>query len=91
MELVRGAINKNEIVNIDKMFKELDVHVYQINENISELALKYFRGNFHKNGIGISDCFIVSTALFYDEELVTLDKKHFTKATNINVIIPHQV
>jgi predicted nucleic acid-binding protein len=74
-ELLFGARDKVEYVKIRKYIDFL--RVIPINLQICELFLNLIEKYALSHRIGIPDTFIAATALYYDIELFTLNKKDF--------------
>jgi len=82
-ELIFGALNKTELLNIKKDIDSLTI--IPINEKIStnfiQLMLKYSLSH----NLDLPDALIASTAMIYDLELYTLNLKHFKYIENLKL------
>jgi predicted nucleic acid-binding protein len=74
-ELFYGALNKNELKQIEKDIKSLDLRL--IDEEVSKVFYKLMLEYSLSHKLGIPDAFIASTAIVNDLELFTLNVKHF--------------
>lgn len=75
MELFQGALNKRELLQIQKALKGF--FMLPINEQIADLALQLSQQYALSHQIGLSDTFIAATALIYDLEFRTFNLKDF--------------
>ena len=82
-ELLFGARDKVEYVKIRKYIDFL--RVIPINIQICELFLNLVEKYALSHRIGIPDTFIAATALYYDVELFTLNKKDFKFISGIKL------
>ena len=89
LELIAGLKLKKDIKSIETIFKDLDISILPINEEVSSTATDIMVKHYHSHGIGILDSFIAATALVYDEELVTKNIKHFDFIPNLKLISPY--
>lgn len=64
-----------------------DFHIYPLSKDVVHLSSKIYYG-LNKRGelIGSRDIFVASTAINYGLELATLNKKHFSRIENLNLI-----
>ena len=89
LELVAGKKMKKDIRKIESLLEKLQIKVLPINEDVSKVAEEIFIKYYHSHGIGILDSFIAATALAYDEELATRNKKHFDFIPDLKIITPY--
>jgi len=75
MELVRGAINKREVRQIQKIFKGVDI-VY-IDEDISKLAERLVIDYSKSHNLQICDALIAATSVKNGGELITYNISDF--------------
>ena len=85
-ELLFGARDKVEYGKIRKYIDFL--RVIPINVQICELFLTLVEKYALSHRIGIPDTFIAATALYYDVELFTLNKKDFKFISGIKLFEP---
>jgi len=86
MELLAGATDKNEVVNIDIM-----LGVYkpiQISPEISELAYNLMKAYSKANGLDPCDALIAATAIYEGLKLSTKNDKHFRNIGGLEVEVP---
>ena len=89
MELVQGLKKKSDIKNLDRFLDSFNIQIHDLNEEISSISKSYFRENFHSTGIGITDCWLVATAQYYQEEILSLDKRHILKAKGVKIRVAY--
>lgn len=75
MELYQGALNKTELLLIQKELTGF--FMLPIIEPVANLALQLSQRYALSHQIGLSDFFIAATALIYDVELKTFNIKDF--------------
>ncbi|RLD73989.1 MAG: type II toxin-antitoxin system VapC family toxin [Bacteroidetes bacterium] len=74
-ELIFGALNKKELKNIKRDLDQL--FVIPLNEKISKNFIDLMLEYTLSYNLDLPDALIASTAIIYDLELYTLNKKHF--------------
>jgi len=85
-ELYFGARNKQELVNIvSDMEKLTDL---PISSNISKYATDLVKQYCLSHKLRLPDAQIAATALFYDAELFTLNRKDFVYIPNLKLYEP---
>lgn len=89
LELIAGLKSKKETKSIETMFKDFQIEILPVTEEISDMSEKVFVKFYHSHGIGILDSLIAATALVYDEELVTRNSKHFNFIPNLKILTPY--
>ncbi len=89
MELVCGARNKIELLNIKKQLEMLNIEMIEINEDISQKASLLFEKYYHSNGLSIPDAFIAAQAIIINERLTTHNIKHFKFIEDLKVLKPY--
>ena len=77
LELIVGIKSKKDIKSIETLLRALRITVLPITEEVSNTAETILVKFYHSHRIGMLDSFIAATALVYDEELITSNKKHF--------------
>jgi predicted nucleic acid-binding protein len=75
MELILGARNKNEIKNMQKAFRKIEI--ININEEISELAYDLILHYNKSHNLYINDAIIAATAIINKTTLITLNISDF--------------
>jgi tRNA(fMet)-specific endonuclease VapC len=83
MELYRGALNSKELRGIKKEITGFTI--IDINESISQVALKLSEQFALSHTMDIPDTLIAATALVYDLELRTYNIKDFSFIPGIKV------
>lgn len=89
LELIVGNKSKIEMNRALKMLNILEIKTLPVNEEVSSLAENLVRTYYHSHNIGTQDALIAATALVYNEELVTRDRKHFQFIPNLKIITPY--
>lgn len=84
MELYQGAKNKNDLTFIKK-----ETSVFQIlkmNQEIIELSKQIVEQYNLSHNMKIMDALIAATAMVYDLELMTLNRKDFLYLEQLNLV-----
>lgn len=89
LELDIGMASKQSIRVVNKLLQNLEIKVLSLNEDISRVAEEIIENFYHSHGIGIEDALIAGTAIVYNEELVTRNRKHFQFIPNLKIIAPY--
>lgn len=84
MELIVGCRNKNEIKLLEKFL--LSFHVLNITESISKTASKLLKIYKLSHGLLIADSLITATALQWNVQLISKNKKDFRFIENLKLI-----
>jgi tRNA(fMet)-specific endonuclease VapC len=74
-ELIYGAFNRHELNQIKKDMKHLKL--LHINKETGEIFLEIIAKYSLSHNLTVPDAFIAATAMHYDVELYTLNKKDF--------------
>ncbi|GHV72077.1 ribonuclease VapC [Spirochaetia bacterium] len=77
MEIIQGVRNKEELNKLKKDLKQWSTEIIQINETISKKAINLMEEYKLSHGLELGDAIIASTALEYDEPLITGNTKHY--------------
>jgi predicted nucleic acid-binding protein len=75
IELIAGAQNIKQLSSLNKVLKVYPV--LDISELISKNTFQLYKKYVLKSSFGLSDCFIATTAVHYNLELYTDNKKHY--------------
>jgi tRNA(fMet)-specific endonuclease VapC len=75
IELIAGAKNIKQLSSLNKVLKVYPT-IY-ISEDLSKKAFQLYRKYILKSSFGLSDCFIAATALHFNLQLYTNNKKHY--------------
>ncbi len=84
MELIYGALNKNEVKKIEKFLYQFEI--FPINEQISLKALELIKQYAKSHFLDIPDALIAATAIENDCQLFTYNLKDFQYIKNLNLI-----
>ena len=86
MELLAGSRNKTEM---NKIKKYLNYMTLDINNIILESAVTIFQNHYLKDGIGILDSIICSTAIYYHIDFYSRNLKHYQCVENLKIFKPY--
>ncbi|MDR0830947.1 MAG: type II toxin-antitoxin system VapC family toxin [Prevotellaceae bacterium] len=82
-ELYFGARNKQELANIVDDLE--NITTFSLNNQISKIAVELVKRYCLSHKLKLPDALIAATALYYDAEIFTLNKKDFTYIPNIKL------
>ena len=82
-ELIFGALNKSELIKINK-FIEL-TNVLPVNETISSISLDLLKKYTLSHHLSLPDSIIAATAIFYEIPLFTLNVKDFRYIDGVTI------
>jgi predicted nucleic acid-binding protein len=85
MEILQGIRNKNELNKLKHDLIQWETNIVQIDEEISENAIKLMEKYKLSHGLELGDALIASTALKNNETLITGNIKHYDYIPNINI------
>lgn len=77
MELIQGILNKKELQQIKKFLKIFNVHILDINPEITNRAMEYVENYSLSNSMELADALIAATAIENNETLCTANGKHY--------------
>jgi predicted nucleic acid-binding protein len=86
MEIVQGIRNKEELNKLKKDLAQWSTTIVQINEAMSENAIDLMEAYKLSHGLELGDALIASTALAYQETLITGNTKHYDYIPNIKIM-----
>ncbi|MEZ5535857.1 MAG: type II toxin-antitoxin system VapC family toxin [Thiolinea sp.] len=75
MELLYGALNKQELLQLEKFISHFE-HLH-LNEDISGIAFKLIRNYAKSHTLDIPDSLIAATAMYYKAALFSYNIKDF--------------
>ena len=84
MELIQGARNKTEQMNIKKFLRALDFEILPIDENVSHRATIFMEEFALKSGIQLADALIFATACENSLCLCSANTKHFKEISSLD-------
>ena len=82
-ELIYGALNRHELNQIKKDIKHLKV--LNINTEVCDIFVEIMAKYSLSHNLTVPDAFIAATAMFYDIEVYTLNKKDFRYITGLKL------
>lgn len=85
MELLQGARDKKEIKLIRNFLKEANFEILPITENIGYRASVYMEEYCLKTGMCMADALLAATAVEYQLNLCTGNRKHYKAITEIEL------
>jgi predicted nucleic acid-binding protein len=77
MELLQGALNKQELLGIKKFIKQSKTSIITINDEITHLAMEYVENYALSDSMELADALIAATSVVNDETLCTANGKHY--------------
>ena len=77
MELIQGILNKKELQQIKKFLEIFNVHILDINPEITNRAMEYVENYSLSNSMELADALIAATAIENNETLCTANGKHY--------------
>lgn len=77
MELLQGALNKQELLGIKKFIKQSKTLIITINDEITHLAMEYVENYALSDSMELADAFIAAASVVNDETLCTANGKHY--------------
>jgi tRNA(fMet)-specific endonuclease VapC len=83
IELIAGAQNIKQLSSLNKVLKVYPI--LNISELISKNAFQLYKKYVLKSSFGLSDCFIAATAVQYNLQLYTDNKKHYNFITGLEI------
>jgi tRNA(fMet)-specific endonuclease VapC len=84
-ELYAGALDNQKRLNAKKILSIFEILPF--NSDIAKEAAAIYQNLKHDNQlIGLNDIFIAATAKHYELPILTLNKKHFARITNLNIV-----
>jgi len=75
MELIIGAVNKDELRRIDKGIHEFDIVL--VNDDISRVAVELLQKYNLSHGLALPDAFIAATSIVLNANLFTFNIKDY--------------
>lgn len=89
MEVIVGLPKKADIKKLEKFLSSANIKVYQLDNNVSKQSYEFFCQHFHSSNISIPDAIIAATTFVNNEELATLNIKHYRHIKDIKVTKPY--
>ena len=77
MELLQGALNKQELLRMKKFLEKSETDIITINDEITRLAMKYVEDYSLSDSMELVDALIAATVIENDETLCTANSKHY--------------
>ena len=77
MELLQGALNKQELLGIKKFLEKAETKIIPMNEEITQRAMEYVESYTLGDSMELADALIAATAIENDETLCTANGKHY--------------
>lgn len=84
LELMVGCENKMEFRKLNKFLERFEI--FHLTERISLEAVELFKLYRLSLGVLIADMFIASTALIYDDELISKNQKDFRFVDDLKLL-----
>ncbi len=86
MELIQGALNKNELSVIKKFIKETFSMIIHPDEDISRKSVFLLEKHALSDGLRTIDALIAASALIKNATLATANFRHFQCIPNLNIL-----
>lgn len=77
MELLQGALNKQELLRMKKFLEKSETDIITINDEITRRAMKYVEDYSLSDSMELADALIAATVIENDETLCTANSKHY--------------
>lgn len=77
MELIQGALNKQELFQMKKFLMQSNTTIIPINEAITYKAIKYVEDYALSDSMELADALIAATTVENNETLCTANGKHY--------------
>ena len=77
MELLQGALNKQELLGIKKFLEKSETKIIPMNEEITHRAMEYVENYALSDSMELADALIASTVIENNETLCTANGKHY--------------
>ena len=85
MELLQGALNKQELLGIKKFLEKAETKIIPMNEEITHRAMEYVESYALSDSMELADALIAATAIENDETLCTANGKHYKCLPNLKM------
>jgi predicted nucleic acid-binding protein len=86
IELIQGIRNKNEFIELRRAFKEWDVEILYISEEISAKAMFYIENYYLSHSLTLADALISSTAIVHGLSLITGNDRHYKQIKELQIV-----
>lgn len=87
MELLQGALNKQELLGIKKFIKQSKTSIITINDEITHLAMEYVENYALSDSMELADALIAAASVVNDETLCTANGKHYKCIPELQVSV----
>lgn len=77
MELLKGARDKSELLQIRKYLQELGFRFIPVTEPVSHRAMVYMEEHVLRSGLDLADALVAATATEHSLTLCTANNKHY--------------
>jgi predicted nucleic acid-binding protein len=84
LELIVGCRNKTELNDLEKFSRRFQI--FNINDQISDLAVDLIKQYFLSHGLLIADGIIAATAIYYNEDFITKNQRDFRFITGLRLL-----
>ncbi|MBO4321148.1 MAG: type II toxin-antitoxin system VapC family toxin [Treponema sp.] len=85
MELLQGALNKQELSQIKKFLKAFGIQTLYITPEITKRAMDYVENYALSDSMQLADALIAATAIENEETLCTANVKHYKCIHTLNL------
>ena len=87
MELLQGALNKQELIQIKKFIQAFEVRILDITPSVTHRAMDYVEKYALSDSMQLADALIAATAVENVETLCTANWKHYKCIPDLNTDI----
>ena len=77
MELLQGALNKQELLGIKKFIEQSKTSILTMNDEITHRAMDYVESYALSDSMELADALIAATAVENEDTLCTANGKHY--------------
>ena len=87
MEIMQGALNKQELMKLQKILKDSDTKILPITERITYRAMNYVDNYALSNSMELADALNAAICIENDELFFTSNDKHYKCVPNLKISV----
>lgn len=87
MELLQGALNKQELLGMKKFLRLSNTSIITIDDAITQRAMEYVENYTLSDSMELADALIAATAVENNEQLCTANTKHYKCIPNLQLSV----
>lgn len=88
-EVIIGLHNRKDLNNFEKFLYKYKIRILHTNSDVSFLSYNLFKKYFFLNHFDFADVIIAATAAYHEEQLATLNIRHFQDIREISLYKPY--